>query len=244
MSVAIVMPAWNEATGITEFLTEIHDSFSGIEHTLIVVDDCSTDNTAQVVKDLAETGIPVLCQSNQSNSGHGPTTVTALHLGLETGAEIVIALDGDGQFLGSDILKSYQELQSSNFDIIEGIRTRKNDPLYRKFTTYSTRVLVWSRCRDFPPDANTPLRVYRRGILQEILKRIPATSLVPNLMISTYVRVNKISVGFMQVNFIDRRGDNPKSTTWGRSKSYLPSKRFVKFCGQATKSWISFNPRA
>jgi glycosyltransferase involved in cell wall biosynthesis len=244
MSVAIVMPAWNEASGISEFLNEIHESFAGIEHTLIVVDDCSTDQTVAVVSELRDSGLPIIVTSNASNSGHGPTTLTALQLGLDTDADTVIALDGDGQFLGKDILHCYQELLRTEVQIIEGIRTRKNDPLYRKFTTYSTRVLVWTRCRNFPPDANTPLRVYRREILQKIITKIPSHSLVPNLMISTYVRANKIPVGFVVVDFIDRRGDNPKSTTWGRSKSYLPSKRFIKFCGKATKSWVEFNPRS
>jgi len=243
MSVAIVMPAWNEASGIGEFLHEIHESFTGTEHTFIVVDDCSTDQTVAVLNRLRDEGLPILVHRNAVNSGHGPSTVRALRLGLETGAAYVIGLDGDGQFYGKDVYDCYREIESSGAEIIEGIRTRQKDPAYRKATSFATRVLVWSRCRQFPTDANTPLRVYRSEILRVILPKIPAGSLVPNLMISAFVRTQGMNLGFVQVDFIDRRGVNPESTTWGRSKSYLPSKRFLKFCTQATKNWLEFNPR-
>lgn len=244
MSVAIVMPAWNEASGIGEFLLELHESFRGIEHTLIVVDDYSTDQTVAVLNRLKDSGLPLMIQSNERNLGHGPTTLNALNLGIETGAEWIVSLDGDGQFLGNDVLECYRAIIATNSQIIEGLRTRPSDPVYRRATSYATRVLVWSRCREFPKDANTPLRVYQRPVLQEILKRVPADSLVPNLMISAYARVNKLKVGLVNVDFVVRRGDNPQSTTWGKSKSYFPSKRFVKFCVKATKSWFVFDPRS
>ena len=244
MSVAIVMPAWNEASGIGEFLTEIHEFFAGIDHTFIVIDDCSTDQTIRVLNALQEDGLPLQVESNQNNLGHGPTTVKALGLGLRSDKNVIISIDGDGQFLGQDVLRCYEEILQSNTQIIEGIRVRDSDPLYRKTTSLATRVLVWSRCREFPKDANTPLRVYQRSILVKVLDRIPIDSLVPNLMISTYARKNKMKIGLVAVDFVDRRGVDPKSTSWGRSKSYLPSKRFVKFCASATKSWLAFDPRS
>jgi len=238
------MPAWNEVSGIGDFLREIHESFEGIDHTFIVVDDRSTDSTVEVLNQLRDSGLPLQVESNQVNLGHGPSTVKALQLALETGAQNVIALDGDGQFLGKDIRDCYDASLVSNLQVVEGIRTRDSDPVYRKATSLATRVLVWSRCKDFPRDANTPLRVYQRVVLEEILERIPAESLVPNLMISAYARANKMRIGAVEVAFIDRRGDNPNSTSWGRSKAYLPSKKFIKFCGRATKSWIDFDPRS
>jgi dolichol-phosphate mannosyltransferase len=236
------MPAWNEASGIGDFLQEIHESFVGIEQTLIVVDDRSTDRTVAVLEQLRDSGLPLQVEGNQVNLGHGPTTVRALRLALETGAQNVIALDGDGQFLGRDIRACYDASLELNLQVIEGIRTRDSDPVYRKVTSLATRILVWSRCKSFPKDANTPLRVYQRSALEEILERIPKDSLVPNLMISAYVRANKMRIGFVEVSFIDRRGDNPNSTSWGRSRASLPSKKFIKFCGRATQDWLNFDP--
>ena len=49
-SVAVVMPVYNEADGIAEFLMEIDESLAGV--TVIVVDDCSTDMTVKIVESL------------------------------------------------------------------------------------------------------------------------------------------------------------------------------------------------
>jgi dolichol-phosphate mannosyltransferase len=244
MSVAIVMPAWNEASGIGEFLNEIHESFSGVDHVFVVVDDASTDNTVEVLSELQTAGLPLQIKRNPRNMGHGPSTINALRAGQESGSKIVLALDGDGQFLGSDIRLCYDTIIASNAQIVEGVRTRSTDPLYRKITSFTTRFLVWSSCGRFPRDANTPLRVYQRKTLEELIVHLPEQSLTPNLMISSMTRVRKVHLESVEVSFIDRRGLNPQSTSWGRSKSFLPSKRFVTFCMKATKSWLSFNPRS
>ena len=244
MSVAIVMPAWNEASGIAEFLHEINEAFTGVEHSFVVVDDSSTDNTIEVLDQLRATGFPLQIEQNPQNLGHGPSTVNALRSGINSGSDFVLALDGDGQFLGSDIRNCYNALICSDAEIIEGVRTRSTDPLYRKITSFATRFLVWTNCGTFPRDANTPLRVYRRSVLGKLLDRLPAQSLTPNLMISSITRVKKLKFQCVEVSFIDRRGLNPQSTSWGRSKSYLPSKRFIIFCLRATKSWVGFNPRS
>lgn len=244
MSVAIVMPAWNEATGIGEFLTEIHEAFTGVEHLFVVVDDSSTDNTVAILGELQSQGLPLQIERNPQNMGHGPSTINALRAGLKSGSTIVLALDGDGQFLGSDVRRCYDRILESNAQIVEGVRTRSTDPLYRKVTSFATRFLVWTSCRSFPKDANTPLRVYNAQVLNDLLDQLPDQSLTPNLMISSMVRIKKLSLESVEVSFIDRRGTNPQSTSWGRSKSYLPSKRFILFCAKATKNWFGFNPRS
>ena len=238
------MPAWNEASGIGEFLNEIHEAFTGVEHSFVVVDDASTDNTVEVLGRLQAEGLPLHIQRNPGNMGHGPSTVNALRTGHKSGSGTVIALDGDGQFLGSDIRHCYESFLESEAQIVEGVRTRSTDPLYRKVTSFATRFLVWTSCGSFPRDANTPLRVYRAEVLEKLLDHLPEQSLTPNLMISSIVRVKKLKLLSVEVSFIDRRGSNPQSTSWGRSKSYLPSKRFVVFCIKATRSWLRFNPRS
>lgn len=99
----MVMPAWNEAEGITSFLRELNTALVGCSPRFIVVDDCSTDGTAEVVRSLAAERIEVQAHEQPHNAGHGPSTLRALRLGLESGSAIIVATDGDGQFVGSDV---------------------------------------------------------------------------------------------------------------------------------------------
>src|SRR6218665_1987488 len=103
--IVVVMPAYNEADGIGGFLAEIHEHLAPLTTQLeiIVADDRSTDATATVVADL---GIPgVRAETQPRNRGHGPTALAAYRAGLRTDADLIVHVDGDGQFQGSDIAR-------------------------------------------------------------------------------------------------------------------------------------------
>ena len=231
------MPAWNEAEGIVEFLTELNDSLRVWEPVFIVVDDCSSDDTAAVVRRFAESGVNAVVHVNEVNSGHGPSTLTALRLGLEAEPAAVIAIDGDGQFTGDDVRRVVSVITSGVADVVEGVRTRRNDPLYRRAVTGTTRALVWSRSRSMPQDANTPLRAYEPKVLQRLLGAVPDASLTPNLFISALSRSWGLRVIEVPVISLPRRGSTQQGSTWGKSRQSLPSKRFVRFCTKAMSDW-------
>lgn len=242
MTIAVVMPAWNEEEGITEFITELHESLAQWKPTFIVIDDKSTDKTAGVIDDLRSSGLPVSVQTNSVNMGHGPSTLRALRAGLSTHADAVVALDGDGQFIGSDVDAVVAALFATGADVVEGVRRSRNDPLYRQAVSAITRTLVWSRSRRWPTDANTPLRAYRPAILEGLLGDIPASASTPNLLISALCRQIDVIVIEVPVRSIPRRGSDQQGSTWKAKRKSLPSKRFVKFCTQAAREWWSTKP--
>ncbi len=241
-SVCVVMPAYNEAEGISSFLQELRENLVDYETTFVVVNDCSRDSTQSAVTELANTGFPASVQTNATNSGHGPSTMNALRAGLESGADIVVAVDGDGQFVGADVRQLVVAVARGSVDICEGVRTSRSDPAYRKVTTATTRALVWSRVRKLPRDANTPLRVYKRSALESLIDAIPPLAMTPNLFISMLARQRGLIVLEVAVQSIPRRGSESIGTTWGRG-SLLPGKRFVLFCVSATREWFSTSVR-
>jgi glycosyltransferase involved in cell wall biosynthesis len=168
------MPAWNEAEGLPEFVRELNDSLAEWNPIFFIVDDCSTDNTEQVVRELSVKGLRVDVYPNPRNMGHGPSTITALKLGLDSGASVIVAIDGDGQFTGADVARVVERLHLSQCEVVEGVRTGRQESWYRVVVSAGTRALVWARSRRLPRDANTPLRAYRSEFLKDALQRIPA----------------------------------------------------------------------
>lgn len=242
MEVAVVMPAYNEAEGIVEFLREIVEAFAGHQVNVVVIDDRSRDRTAETVERAAREGLPVRVLRNTENLGHGPSTLRALAAGVATEAGIVIAVDGDGQFLGSDIARVADELNSSGSDLVEGVRTGRDDPLYRRAVSAMTRALVRSASGIAPKDANTPLRAYRRPCLTELLEAIPEDAMTPNLLVSAIVRREGWRLLEVPVASLSRRGSSKVGTTWGSSLAALPSKRFVRFCWKSFLQWRRLRP--
>lgn len=237
MNVAVVMPAFNEEEGIVEFMREILEAFAGHEARVVVVDDSSTDRTAALVEDAAQQGFPATVLRNVQNMGHGPSTLRALAAGVAAEADIIIAVDGDGQFHGSDIAQIAVALDTSGSDLVEGVRTGRNDPGYRRVVSALTRILVRSACGVAPRDANTPLRAYRRSRLIELLEMIPSDAMTPNLLTSAIARRDSWHLLEIPVSSLARRGSSTVGSTWGASMAALPSKHFVRFCWKSLKQW-------
>lgn len=96
MTIAVVIPAYNEAATITDIVRRASLQLAWV----IVVDDDSSDDTAHLA---ARAGAIVLRQA--SNQGKGAALWRGMCYALEQGAEAVITLDADGQHQPEDIPK-------------------------------------------------------------------------------------------------------------------------------------------
>jgi cellulose synthase/poly-beta-1,6-N-acetylglucosamine synthase-like glycosyltransferase/peptidoglycan/xylan/chitin deacetylase (PgdA/CDA1 family) len=90
-SVSIVVPAYNEAVGISTAVTSLATGrYPDLE--VIVVDDGSTDGTAELVRSLGLANVRVIDQDNQGKAA-------ALNTGIAAaGGEIIVMVDGDTVF--------------------------------------------------------------------------------------------------------------------------------------------------
>ena len=238
MKVTVVMPAWNEAEGIEGFLEELDSALAEWTTEFIVVDDRSTDGTALSARAAGQGGVRVSVLPNDMNRGHGPSTMRALRAGLASGADIIVAIDGDGQFLGPDVRRVVAVLAEGTGQVVEGVRSGRGEAAYRRATSEVTRALVWTRARRLPADANTPLRAYRPEVLGRLLDRVPPDAMTPNLIISALSRKWDVPLVEVPVASRPRRGASAHGTTWGARRASLPSRRFVEFCLRATGEWV------
>jgi len=106
ISISMAMPIFNESDGIAETLTSISEAFrnSGATITMCIQNDVSTDNTLQVLAELATTlQLNISVVTNQQNLGHRPTAFNAYRRALSTGSSIVMQLDSDGQFDATEL---------------------------------------------------------------------------------------------------------------------------------------------
>ena len=233
--VAVAVPAYNESDGIGEFLQEIDQALSGREVALVVVDDCSTDGTASVVEGLdGDVEANLIVVRSERNRGHGPTLLEAYRRALDTGADYVVAVDGDGQFLGADVRRVLLLLEDGG-DGVCGVRRFRYDPWFRMLMTRVLRLYV-ARYFGVPTrDANCPLRGYRADLLDDLLRWIPAESLVPNLNLTVLAARRGATLVEVDVSHRVRRGTSEVGTMFrGRSTARTMS-RLVRFSWSALR---------
>jgi glycosyltransferase involved in cell wall biosynthesis len=234
------MPAYNEAGGIIGFLEELRVSLKEHEVFFIVVNDSSQDETEKILLEYFSVNKFGKVHTNKANYGHGKSTLIGLHESLKTSADLVVALDGDGQFMGSDIRDMVDLYKEGNHSIIEGARKNRKDPMYRKPISFVTRFIVFVKSSSWPKDANTPLRIYKPEVLRYILSKISDDEMVPNLVISTLTRKMKLPYSEYYVTSLIRRGKIPDGSTWGKVNRIFPNKRLLLFCASAfTQFWKS-----
>lgn len=129
----IVMPAYNAEKTLKTTLNDIPEEFRS---NIILVDDCSSDNTVKVAKEL---GIRVII--HEKNTGYGGNQKTCYRIALEENADIVVMLHPDYQYNPKVIPSMVKIIENGICDVILGnrIRTRMETlrggmPIYKYFS--------------------------------------------------------------------------------------------------------------
>lgn len=244
--VAIVMPAYNEAEGIGEFLCELDAAVAPEVKSLtfVVVEDCATDDTAGAVERVRPSLSGELrLVRNEENRGHGPTATRAYREGLATGAGIVVHVDGDGQYRGDDMLRVVRHV-AAGADAVIGRRQGRTDPWFRRLLTGLVRVELYTVARVDAADPNCPLRGYDRAALTRLLDALPADTRVPNIYMSVLESRLDLERLELPAAGLPRRSSNDTGTMWGGGgRRRLPPRRLVDFVVESARESFVTIPR-
>lgn len=117
--VAVIIPCFNEAGNIEKVIAEIKSLPKDTDYELIPipVNDCSTDNTLDILK-----GLDVKYLNLPINLGIGGTVQAGFKYAFQEEFDIAIQLDGDGQHPPSEIHKIVKPIVRGEADIVIGSR--------------------------------------------------------------------------------------------------------------------------
>ena len=113
MKISCVIPAYNEEKCIAAVIAKLRPFVDEI----IVVDDCSKDNTYNVA-----IGADAIVVRHIINRGQGAALRTGTQLALDRGADIIIHFDADDQFQASDIPEMLKPILEGRADAVLGSR--------------------------------------------------------------------------------------------------------------------------
>jgi glycosyltransferase involved in cell wall biosynthesis len=122
VEVLVCLPALNESASIAGVINRIPRKLDGVSRVdVVVIDDGSTDDTAAQAESV---GAEVL--RHVRNRGVGAAFHTALKHGIESGADVIVTIDSDGQFDPADIPKLIAPVLSGEADF--STASRFKDP--------------------------------------------------------------------------------------------------------------------
>jgi glycosyltransferase involved in cell wall biosynthesis len=244
-TVAVAIPAYNEADGIAGFLKEIDTALAAqvAKLRLVVVDDASSDGSREVLESLrGELSAELDVLVNPVNRGHGPSVLRAYREALSGDPDYVLQVDGDGQFDGADLRRALVLLRDEAHAVC-GVRRFRQDPWFRMVMTRLVRAYVNVGFAVGARDPNCPLRGYEAPLLAELLGALPEECLVPNLYLTVIASRWGLALIEVDVSHRVRRGDSAEGTTWSggrgrRLRSPVPW-RLVRFSVQALRESVA-----
>jgi glycosyltransferase involved in cell wall biosynthesis len=159
----ILIPSFNEGKVIRQTIRSLGDQYH-----IVVIDDASTDDTANAVRDL-----PIYYLRHDINLGQGAALQTGMDFALQQGADIVVHFDADGQHNPADIDRFIDILKTRKVDVVLGSRFMRQDdllaiPRLRRLLLRVARVINGLLTGLWLSDAHNGFRVLNRNALHAI----------------------------------------------------------------------------
>jgi glycosyltransferase involved in cell wall biosynthesis len=159
IGLSVVIPAYNERPALEPLLGEVEQACSsiGLEWEVVVVDDGSTDGSAELLEGLARERDPVRLVQLRRNFGKS----AALRAGFDASrGRIVVTLDGDGQDDPTEIPALVAKLEEG-YDVVSGWKRERRDPTFKRWGSRLFNRLT-AKLSGVPlHDVNCGLKAYR-----------------------------------------------------------------------------------
>ncbi len=125
MRLSIIIPVYNEANTIEKLVKKVRDAeLVGIEKEIIVIDDCSDDGTAGLLKQKIEGGVSRVIYK-EKNEGKG----SAVRLGIKhSSGDIIIIQDADLEYDPSEYSRLISPILEGRADVVYGSRFISSSP--------------------------------------------------------------------------------------------------------------------
>ena len=206
---SIIVPALNEAEAVGDLVRALRGSAPW--HEVIVVDDGSTDGTAERAR---EAGAIVV--RHPYNKGNGAAVKSGVR--RATG-EAILIVDGDGQHRAADAVRLVTRLDE--YDLVVGARSaatqattarRLGNALLNRLATYLTNREI--------PDLTSGFRAARRECMLEFLHLLPNGFSTPTTTTLAFIKAG-YSVAFEPIDAEQRQGKSKIKLARDGAKFFL-----------------------
>jgi len=211
-TLSLVIPIYNEAENLADFLCAVDRFHFGLHTELVLVDDGSTDGTAEILRRARMRRKHTIIH-NHLNRGKG----SAIKQGIAAASGDIIGIqDADFEYDFADIRKILEPLKTGRCDIVYGSRfTPGTQNTHRTLHYMANRVLtglsnIFSGLK--LSDMETCYKFFRREILQNIELQSQRFGFEPEItakIARLKVRIKEVPVSYFPRNYIEG-----KKITW------------------------------
>ncbi|MGH8546772.1 MAG: glycosyltransferase family 2 protein [Gammaproteobacteria bacterium] len=195
--ISIVIPVFNEAASLASLLDEVHALKLALAET-IVVDDGSTDNSAEVA---LRAGVSVI--RHPYNIGNGAAVKSGIRAAR---GRLIVLMDGDGQHPAEDIPKLLAE--AANYHMVVGARGKGSKLRLHRYAANVAYNLLASYVTQFKvKDLTSGFRVLSRRDALRFIDLLPNTFSYPTTLTLAFLR-SGLTVKYVPIQTLYRAGQS------------------------------------
>ena len=205
-STSVVIPCHNEATTVDQLVTALLDAYGDYIHEIVVVDDSSTDATADVVRDLAEREPRVRLVQRTSDPGVGG----ALQAGYEAATgRYVLSLDCDFVLIVPELRDLFDAIAEGKDGAIGSRFSHQsilvNYPLPKILANRAFHLLLRPFLGRRVRDVSNNLKLYRDDVIRGL--EITEPGFAANAEIGIQPLLAKRDIAEVPMSWVDRAPD-------------------------------------
>ena len=178
----VLVPAFNEEAALPKTLAEMLAWCEAADALLIVVNDASTDRTAEILADFSAKSDRLSVITHKVNRGYGG----ALKSGIRAvRTPYLITMDADGQHRVEDIAPMIEAREKTDADLVVGARTNRDQSLGGQYRSVGKSILraVAKILVDLKiTDLNSGMKLYDAALAKKYLALCPETMAFSDVM--------------------------------------------------------------
>lgn len=197
----VILPAWNEEAMVGRLVADLREMHLNV----LVVDDGSTDRTAEV----AEAAGAVVIR-HRTNLGKGQSLADGYRYAVEEGYDAVVTLDADGQHDPRDVLRFFDIYDRTGIPVLIGnrMRDRHHMPIIRRITNRMMSHMLNRKMKQYVADTQNGFRLYQTDVVLMVIPETKGFAAESEILL----RLDEIDI---------RMGSVPVAATYGREKSHI-----------------------
>ena len=214
---SVIIPCYNEEQTIEQVIEKVNavDLPKGVEMEIVVVDDCSTDQSRQKAETSASTYSTVKLIAHTKNRGKGACIKTGLASCTGT---IVLIQDADFEYDPRDYNKLLEPILAGYADVVYGSRFIGNGPhrilfyfhtIGNKFLTSFSNLFTQLNLTDM----ETGYKMFRKEIIDQLKLREERFGFEPEVT-AKISKIKNIRIYEVGISYFGRTYNEGKKITW------------------------------